>query len=135
MFLILSPKNEGFVKPDAWTSNLDEASSFTKEEALAFVRADILNDQEAEVFPRFVGCRVVELRKMALARLRKIGFRVDDNFSLDVGKTDLEEARAKWPRQVLGFSTKLVRDGVTLSWESPRPWSAPGPNPKRLPKK
>ncbi len=136
MYLILSPKNEGFRSPDNWTPDLPKADPFeTKQEALDFVSADIVKDQDAEIFPRFTGCRVVELRKMALARLRKLGFNVNPDFSLTVGKnTNLKEARAKWPRQVFGFPTTLVQNGVTLSWESPRPWNAPGPNPKR-PKK
>ena len=135
MFLILSPKNEGFQKPDSWTSDLPKAEPFeTKQEALDFVRADILKDQEAEVFPRFVGCRVVELRKTALVRLRKLGFRVNPDFSLEVGKIDLREVRNRWPREVFGFPTTLVKDGVKLSWEKPRPWMTPGPNPKRVKK-
>ncbi len=135
MYLILSPKNEGFVTEASWTPDLPNALKFqTKDDALEFVHADIAKDQAAEIVPRFTGCRVVELRAMALARLRKLGFNVNPNFSLNVGKVELQEARAKWPRDVFGFATTLVQEGVTLSWETPRPWSAPGPNPKR-PKK
>ncbi len=135
MWLILSPKLEGFRSPDNWTADLEKADPFdSKNDALDFVRADIAKDQDAKIIPRFTGCRVAELRACALARLRKLGFHVSDAFALDVGKVDPAIART-WPRQMFGFSLSLVRDRTPISWEPPRPWSRPRPTPKKSPKK
>ena len=123
-YLILSPKLEGF-QDGAWTAKLDEATPFdSKDAALDYVRTDIQKDQAAEVVPRFTGCRVVELRKAALASLTRLGLVArehGDGFAVEVGKADVEKARREWPREVFGFTVLLARNGAILPWGSPKP--------------
>lgn len=123
MFLILSPRQDGFIAEATWTPELQNARAFTtKIEALDFVRASIITDQEAKRRPEFLGCRVVEFGEYTLMILRKRGYRAtprDDGFDLDVGKTSLEDARENFPREIFGIKTYLVRNKSRISWANP----------------
>jgi len=122
MWLILSTKQEGFVTRDGWTKELEKSRSFTsKDEALDFVRAEIADDQRAEVFPIFVGARVVELLEQGRFALRKYGpIAINEaGYAIVVSQEQLENARKNFPREMYGYPIVLHVQGHRVPWTPP----------------